>query len=209
MLKDSGQKLTSVTFKYTGGGCSASSNSQDSKKATCSGAINPSLPANIASSNGYGIAPSTVSPGGTFVVNASKFDSNSNFTLSNAGGTESLELHTSCSQPLAVGDVFGNLTVSAINGQTGGADVTYVYRVTDLGDALSNVNVTDDVLGPIAGPFSLAVGESKEFQTKTAVAKTTTNTASAFNVLAGGAICPDPAVRDSVTVTVRGTMRSL
>ncbi len=155
VLKDNGQKLTSVTFQYTGGGCSASDNTQDPSKATCSGSINPALSINVVSDNGYSIVPTSVAPDGEFTVSDSSFDSNSVFTLSNGGGTETLEIHTSCSQPLAVGDVFGSLTVTAINGDDGGADVTYFYEVTNLGDLLTGVKVTDDVLGDIAGPFSL------------------------------------------------------
>ncbi len=202
VLKDNGQKLTSVTFQYTGGGCNDSDNTQDPSKATCSGSINPALSISVANDNGYSIVPTAVAPDGEFTVSDSSFDSNSVFTLSNGGGTETLEIHTSCSQPLAVGDVFGSLTVTAINGDDGGADVTYFYEVTNLGDLLTGVSIADDKLGDIAGPFSLDAGESQIFQATTNIFETTTNTAFASGFLANGEICPTPAAEDSVTVTV-------
>ena len=67
-------------------------------------------------------------------------------------GKETTKIHTSCSQPLAIGDVFGSLTIVGINGQDGGVDVTYQYVVTNNGAPVSSVEVTDDLLGYIGGP---------------------------------------------------------
>jgi len=156
----------------------------------------------VANSNGYSVTPTSVAPGDQFTVSSSNFDSNSIFSLSNGGGTEALEIHTSCSQPLAVGDVFGSLTVVAINGDTGGTEVTYFYEVANTGDPLTNVSIADDLLGDIAGPFNLDSGETQTFQTTTSLFDTTTNTALASGLLASGALCPTPAAEDSVTVTV-------
>ncbi len=71
----------------------------------------------------YAVDPMTVQPGGSFDVvplERDEFESESWFFLSNAGGTELNGFHTSCSQDLAVGDVFGSLTLVGINGQGGG-----------------------------------------------------------------------------------------
>ena len=43
-----------------------------------------------------------------------KLEAESTIVLDNSGGTETIEIHTSCSQPLQVGNVFGNLTVTDI-----------------------------------------------------------------------------------------------
>ena len=52
-----------------------------------------------------------------------------------------------------------------------GDEVTWTYVVTNTGNVpLSNVYVTDDVIGPVAGPINLNVGESKTF-TKTGTAQ--------------------------------------
>src|SRR5207249_8136320 len=82
------------------------------------------------STGGLTVSPTTVSPGGFFTVSAAAgktFPSQSNFTLSNSGGTETLSIHTSCSQVLAVGNVFGDWTLVGFNGQTGGNTVNYHY----------------------------------------------------------------------------------
>lgn len=169
-------KPTSLTFRYTGGGCAAGNNPQGGKF-ICSGAINPALAVNITSANGYAISPSTVLPGQEFTVTGS-FGSQSSFTLQNAGGSETLSIHTSCSQPLAVGDIFGSLTLVGFNGQMGGSPVIYRYTVSNLGaDALSGLFLTDDPLGPIAGPFALAAGETKVFDVPMQINSDTTNTA--------------------------------
>jgi hypothetical protein len=76
--------------------------------------------------------------------------------------------------------VFGSLTLVGFNGQTGGNSITYHYAVKNEGSAaLNNVFLTDDKLGNIAGPFSLAVGETKTFDVPVVVTGTITNTATA------------------------------
>ena len=128
-------KPTSLTFKYTGGGCGATNNPQ-SGKATCSGSIDPTQPVVVSvGGTGYSVVPTTVSPGGTFVVSRSSFDANTYYTLSNAGGTEQLAIHTSCSQLLEVGNVFGSLTLVGFNGQSD-RPITYNYVVSNTGGTL-------------------------------------------------------------------------
>ncbi len=196
---DTLNKPTSLTFKYTGGGCGASTNPQGGK-ATCSGSINPNLPAAVSTSNsGYSINPTTVSPNGEFTVSASSFSSNSFFTLRNGSTAEQLKIHTSCSQVLQVGNVFGSLTLVAFSGQRGGSEVTYFYEVSNQGDPLTGVTVTDDPLGPIGGPITLPAGGTQTFQKVTRITQTTTNTGTVLGTLANGQVCTDS---DTATVTV-------
>ncbi len=63
------------------------------------------------------------------VVGGEKFDTESLIEISNSGGTESNELHTSCSVPLIVGDRYGSLTIVALNELTGdgSSEVSYQY----------------------------------------------------------------------------------
>jgi hypothetical protein len=175
-------KPTSLTFQYTGGGCAASNNPQ-SGKATCSGSIDPALPIVVRSLNGYTISPTVVNPGGTFVVSAGSFAAQSTFILSNniaGGGEVTNSIHTSCSQLLEVGNIFGDLTLVGFNGQAGGSSITYRYNVMNGGASpLDNVFLTDDKLGAIAGPFGLLAGETKTFDVATELTGTTTNTATA------------------------------
>jgi protocatechuate 3,4-dioxygenase beta subunit len=189
---------TSLTFQYSGGGCAASDNTQD--KDTCSGSIDDSLPVMVtAHRDSYVITPSTVNPGEEFTVTASGFDADSYFYLTNAGGTEENKIHTSCSQPLAVGDVFGSLTLVAFDGQRAGDEVTYNYQVTNNGTDLSGVTLVDVPLGDIAGPFDLAAGESRVFQTVARILETITNIGTFSGSMSNGAVC---SASDTATVTV-------
>src|SRR6185503_2047591 len=172
-------KPTSLTFRYTAGGCAAGNNPQ-SGKFICSGQIDPTQPVTVATANGYTISPNIVQPGDEFTVSAGSFNAQSDFTLSNSGGTENLSIHTSCSQLLAVGDVYGSLTLVGFNGQRQGADVIYLYTVTNPSSRpVLGIVLTDDKLGPIAGPFDLAAGGSTNFEASASISVTMTNVATA------------------------------
>ncbi|MGI0049963.1 MAG: DUF7507 domain-containing protein, partial [Nitrososphaera sp.] len=59
-----------------------------------------------------------------------------------------------------------------------GTEVTYTFNATNTGDVtLDNVEITDDQLGHIAGPVSLAPGESLVSENSTTITANTTNTA--------------------------------
>lgn len=173
-------KPTSLTFVYNGRGCAnPDNNNPQSGKFTCSGSLGGATQVFVRSSDGYTVSPAVVNVGESFTVTGS-FKAQSIFVLSNnvAGGTkETISIHTSCSQPLGVGDVFGDMTLVGFNGKTGGSAITYRYIVKNDGPAVSGVFLTDDKIGAIAGPFSLAVGETKVFEVPVAIPGTTTNTA--------------------------------
>ncbi len=193
-------KPTSLTFRYTGGGCAASNNPQ-SGKFTCSGSVNSALPISVANSNGYTISPTMVAPGGEFTVSAGSFKAQSGFTLTNAGGTETLSIHTSCSQTLEVGNVFGDLTLVGFNGQTGGSAIDYDYAVTNNGPfILNNVYLTDNRLGPLAGPFTLQPFETRMFSAQAQINGTTDNVATVYIDNGQGPTCQ--MMSNQVTVNV-------
>ena len=205
----SGGKPESILFRYTGGGCAESYNDQDTKKAVCTptGDTISGIISVEAAGNGdftkdlYTVIPMSVAPGGTFEVSfqGKELKSNSYVRITDgAGNSELNSIHTSCSQPLAVGDVFGSLTVAGIDGQSGGADVTYQYVVTNNGDPLTGVNVTDNLLGAISGPIDLGTGDRRTFTKSTKITGTTVNTGTA-SALLGGEVC---SASDSTTVTV-------
>lgn len=200
-------KPTSLRFKYVGGGCDASDHDQGSK-ARCSGSIDGFSSVTVMAAGGkkgnkaYTVSPMNVNPSDEFTVFPANtnFDSNSIIWLENTGGTEINKIHTSCSQPLAVGDVFGSLMLAAINNITGtGNEVTYEYEITNNGDALSNVSVYDDELGLIAGPINLGAGETRIFTKVAWIFENTTNLVTVEGQLAEGQICE---ASDTVTVTV-------
>ena len=208
LLKESKQKLTSLTFEYTGGGCDQSDNDQDDKKAVCTttpenGVVSGAVTVRAAGNENfdkdlYTVDPTLVDPAGTFVVSADKFKSTSFIEIMDGLSVIELnELHTSCSQPLAVGDVFGSLTLVAINGVDGGADVTYQYVVTNNGAPLTDVVVTDVPLGDIGSLNVLGTNDSATFSILEHLLGTTVNTATATGVLANGEICT---ASDTVTV---------
>jgi hypothetical protein len=202
-------KPETIQFRYTGGGCGESDNDQDAKKAVCtatgdtvSGTVSVEAAGNEKFEKDiYTVMPMSVAPDGTFEVSfqGKELKSNSYLRITDGSGNSELNsVHTSCSQPLAVGDVFGSLTVAGIDGQSGGADVTYQYIVTNNGDPLTGIDLTDSVLGNIAGPFSLDTGENRTFTASTKITATTVNVATASTLL-GGEVC---AASDSTTVTV-------
>ena len=206
LLKANDQKLRSLTFEYTGSGCNESDNDQGSK-AVCTAAPTGGIVAGAVTvraagnenfeKNLYTVDPDLVDPAGTFEVSADKFKSTSYIEINDGSVMELNELHTSCSQPLAVGDVFGSLTLVAINGVDGGADVTYRYIVTNNGAPLTSVVITDVPLGDIGGPINLGTNDSETFTRLAHLLGTTVNTATATGVLVTGEVCT---ASDSVTV---------
>ena len=203
-------KPTSLTFEYTADGCAASDNDQDPKKVNCQevgtlGVLDVTVSA-FGMKKGdvkpYDAAPTVVSPGDQFTITpqGDKFESQSFLTATNADGMEENEFHTSCSQPLAVGDIFGSFTLVAFNGVTGSADeVTYDYWVTNNGSALTGILLEDDKLELIAGPFDLDHGDLAHFTETATITETTTNTATATGWLSNFEMCE---AEDSATVIV-------
>lgn len=77
-----------------------------------------------------------------------------------------------------------------------GDTVVYTYTVTNLSDdPAHDILLTDDKLGPIAGPFDLEAGGSGAFTTSTALMADTTNLATAvgYNVLGDAVMGTDSA----------------
>lgn len=188
-------KPKSLTFRYTGKGCTASDNDQPSKH-DCSGDVNGSMAVTIMagkkglrSSDLYDVSTTSVEPNGEFTISASKFAGDSEVVISNAGGTEQNIFHTSCSVPLNAGDVFGSLELVGFNGEAGDAEVLYGYEVTNFGDPLTNVTVVDNLLGPIAGPLNFAAGQTERFTKLGTISGTTTNEATASGTLSTGMEC--------------------
>lgn len=194
-------KPTSLTFRYTGADCTASSNNQGDKS-DCTGEPGPS-PVSITILKD----PSkiTVSPviGDLVTISAIGKDMGSEVQLEVGG--QFLKFHTSCSQPLAVGDVFGSLELVQFNGQGSGAEVTYFYEVKNNG--VIDVDVTsvyDDKLGELLEMSSvqtLSSGQIYKLEKTAFISETTTNVVTAKANLSGESIqCGE--AKDKVTVTV-------
>jgi hypothetical protein len=195
-------KPKSLTFRYTGGSCGDSTNPQ-SGKFQCSGSpgADPVTIRILKDANKFSISPSSVKRGEEFTITA--VDSFPADTLLSVGG-QSLTIHTSCSQALNVGDVFGSLVLVGANGQTINTQVTFKYLVSNTGDNLSNVTLRDN-FGQIDGIFALNKGESKNFERKTTIAQTTDNVAIVKGVLASGQACE---ARDTTRVVAKAPVLS-
>ncbi len=195
-------KPESLTFRYLGDGpvadCTDNAASRAEKKPpTCAGNLPVGATVEIAIDKGSA-SKSMVAPGETFSITG--FGAETEITLSGGGGSESDSFHTSCSAPLEVGDLFGNLLLVAFDGVRSSVTVTYQYEVTNLGDPVTNITVVDDKLGDIGVIPTLPANgaNSAILQAVTEISETTTNTATATGML-NGEMCAAP--QDSVTVT--------
>ncbi len=208
---DKKNKPTSLTFKYTGGGCGASDNTQKADKVDCQGIVDSGEAVTVTAAGGkdasklYSVDPTMVDPGGEFTIFASKFEADSTAELTNGGGTEVNKFHTSCSQPLKVGDVFGSLTLVAIDGQGAASNlVTYDYQVTNNGDS-ATVTLIDNLFGTIAENVSVGEGQTASFTRTQEIVQTTTNIVTVTGIVATGDTCQ---ATDTATVTVEEPLLS-
>ena len=170
-------KVTGLTFAYLPG--TSVNTGQKSDKATASGGVDDDNQAFIVVSGKKGkntLFSGLVDVGDDFTVNAGskgKFDSETTIQIfDDQGGPllQTLTYHTSCSQPIQLGDAIGSVTVTGFTGKDGsatlpvaadfvdadqapgpealvGSQVEFRYEVTNTGEAaLGNVEVTDDRL---------------------------------------------------------------
>jgi len=197
-------KPTSLIFRYTGAGCSASSNNQGDKS-DCTGEPG-SAPISITilkDSSKITVSPVIgINIGDLVTLSVIESDMGSEVQL-DVGG-QFLKFHTSCSQPLAVGDVFGSLELVQFNGQGSGAEVTYFYEVKNIGDIKVDVtSVFDDQIGELleTPTFQLQSGDSFTLDKTAFISETTTNVVTAEANLFATEI-PCGKATDQVTVTV-------
>ena len=151
----------------------------------------------------YGVNPATLPKGHEFTItfNNKELKADSYVELVAANGVRELnKLHTSCSQPLRVGDRFGSLELVAFNGQTAGNDVVYTYTLTNNGDSLTGVTLIDDKLGDVATEENLGK-DTKTYELSAGLAETVTNIATATGTLPDGQQCSATA-RATVTFEV-------
>jgi hypothetical protein len=193
-----GTKPKSLTFRFTGGSCSDSTNPQGGKF-LCSG--NPGggtvTITVLKDADKIRVTPQTVAIGGEFTISRTDGKELAADTKLAVGG-QSLTIHTSCSQALNLGDVFGSLVLTAADGQRLDTPVTFAFQVSNSGDNLNNVSLTDN-FGPVTSPFNLATGATRTFERVTTVAESITNRGFVQGSLANGQMC---SAEDSTTVTV-------
>ncbi len=128
---EEGDKITALTLTYTGEGC-VLNHQQDSDKVACYGDVQATATVHIVASdkpnpnNGKIWFDGLVQLGQDFTLsaslaNANKLKSNTWIHIFDTNGNwlQSIKFHTSCSQPLAVGNQFGSVIVKAISFKNG------------------------------------------------------------------------------------------
>lgn len=215
-------KVTSLTLRYEGGDCSGTMNSQGATKQGCSDfSAAGTYPVRVIVSDGAAAPPSTsvytdVSPisiGDLVTIDASaaghtKLKSVTGWWLKDFGDNTLRSdgfFHTSCSQPLNLGDQFGPLQVYSITSTGGGTvslehEVEYTYTVTNPNatDA-TNVSVDDDKLGNITSGQTIAAGATEVYTASALISMETTNIAT-VNGDVNGQMCQP--TTSSATITV-------
>jgi len=203
-----GNKVKRMLLEYTGWGCGASSHSQESKKVKCSGDPGGAEPVDIFVTNKKGDrnwgSALNIPIGGVVLAaatNAGKdnLDAETLVRIYNANTAvlvQEVIFHTSCSQPLAVGDQFGSMLLTSLTTTEGGTvgsdtcitelpglpgpfDVEYTYTITNNGSTdLTDVNVIDDKFGehPNSPIPIIAPGETVTLTLIVSLSDATTNT---------------------------------
>jgi len=212
-------KVRVLQMRYTGGGCEQSNHTQSANKVSCSLNAGITSPVRIVASDGCLTwldtgSPASVELGDIIDIKASDaarsyLNASTTLRIYNEEDEliEQVRFHTSCSQPLNLGDQFGSLQVFGLQTSEGGfdslgADVDYTYSVTNNGTApLSNVVVLDDIFGYIPGsPIALIQpGETVTLEMDAFLFEDTTNTAMVVSDLGEVGMCEQTA---SATVTV-------
>jgi len=202
------QELTLVYIgDFLGEGCTVS-NSQNGY-ASCSGVDDPGDPVSVVVNSGHEVSPTDMIEFGDLVTVTADDEGDlngiTNIDVTGAGGTQAIQIKTSCHKPLSLGDRFGSFVVFGMDREeegpiTLGGNVQYQYKITNPNsEQLDNVTIEDDQLGTVASGLSLAPGEMQTVVIPAALLGTTTNVATVTGDV-GGDVC-DPGV-DQVTVTV-------
>lgn len=205
-------KLKAIEFKYVGGDCSATTNNQEGK-CQCNG--------DAGANDGISIVMTkdadkvTVSPSKNIqlgdvisIVADKEIKAETQFKIVKNGKVlQTLNIHTSCSKPLRLGDRFGSMEVVAMLMKDGdylsvGSEVDFTYTIKNEGDVpVENITVNDSILGVVPGsPIPLLQpGETKTLETTELITETTTSIVEVQGVTALGEECSATA---SSTVTV-------
>jgi hypothetical protein len=194
---------------YLGAGCSVSN--PQGGYGTCSGVADPGDLVSITPGLGLTATPPDQIEFGdlvTFTSNTTNYldlPALSNFTVTGDGGSQSIQIKTSCYKPLSLGDRFGSFVVFGMDREEDGpislgGNVQYQYTVTNPNaSTVDNVEVSDDQLGVIASGVSIPAGQSQTFVKTATLFGTTTNVATANGDVSGDFCAPGT---DQVTVGV-------
>ncbi|RKY07458.1 MAG: hypothetical protein DRP56_05660 [Planctomycetota bacterium] len=198
-------KVTSLKLRYTGAGCAGSSHTQDTSKVTCTGGAASASPVRIVVTDKdgnkqyldqAGVVLGDVVEATAANAGANDFSAETKVTVYNAAGEqiESVIFHTSCSQPLNLGDAFASMeiygmatTEGTVVSQELPVEYTYTVKNNSAGYPLLNVSVIDDVYGEVPGSpiASIDAGETATLVLTVQVSAAVTNTATVTGFVGG------------------------
>jgi hypothetical protein len=213
-------KVRELRLRYTGGDCTISNDQDD--KASCQGndpgpgpvgVTITKKPDEVLADPAAGIlAGEVVSIRPSDEDSDGRLSSSIKFDVSGAGGTQRIEIHTSCSKPLDLRDRFGSFEVVGLTTTEGGVDswgaqVEYTYYVQNPSSGpVGDVMINDDLLGLIDDQISLAMGESVERTAMQYISEDTTNVATATGGV-DGLLCTMDSAQSTVDVLPRRIVR--
>ena len=216
------KRPTEISLRYNGGDCTQSMNTQDPGKISCSGDAGTVEPVRIVVSKpdgknvsldtgGANVAIGDVVTATAATAGRSELDSDSLARIFDGAGNllQEVRFHTSCSQDLRVGDVFGGVEVAGfVNSEQGvvqtGADVVFDYKIANTGTTdVDLTSVFDNVLGELLDPSpqALDIGQMLTISATDFVDSDVTNVVTATGNVAGNPAALCQAV-DTVTVNV-------
>ncbi|MCH2173027.1 hypothetical protein MK489_19790 [Myxococcota bacterium] len=214
-------RVEKLTLRYTGGDCSQTLHSQDPSKVGCwDSSPAETYPVRVIlgetaspSSDAY-VDLEPLNIGETFVVDATtvgcntKLKSETGFWIKDAatdGLVQDGFFHTSCSQPLNLGDQFGALQVYAMETTQGGTvslahEVEYTYEITNPNATeATGVSIDDDQIGNIASGITLGAGMTETFIATALISEATTNVAT-LNGFVDGVACNEATASATISV---------
>lgn len=215
-------KIKSLALRYTGGDCSQTLTTQGPGKVSCTDVAAPTAnPVRIILADGKNAPPDSFAYvdepsvlGGQIVeadaplCGRGSLTAATGFWIRDAVTDDLIQegfFHTSCSQPLDLGNRVGALQVFAIDASKGGtaalgSEVEYSYSVTNPNaETVDNLDVQDSVLGNIVSGASLLPGETVTFGASAMVEEESTHDGSVTGDVAGLVCTPGT---DSVQIGI-------
>jgi hypothetical protein len=206
-------KIKSLALRYTGGDCSQTLTTQGPGKVKCTDVAAPTAnPVRITLADGKNPPPDSfayvdeLSVQGGEIVEADaplcgrgSLTSATGFWIRDAVTDELIQegfFHTSCSQPLDLGNQIGALQVYALDASKGGtaalgSEVEYSFQVTNPNTETANqVAVEDTLLGTVANGISIASGETQTFTTRLVLEGSASNQGTATGEVGGLSCTP-------------------
>ena len=163
ICSEASSTITSIQFQYTSGSAAASVHKQDGMAVVMGTSKGTASAITIASAEGGNIGQTfaDVRVGNYFTVSGSfgsdiLLDIQSIGVSGNTPRMQRINIHTSCSKPLAVGDTFGGVIITGFNGfavETAASAITTGAHGYSMPVSAYSVNVLEDICYMESCPF--------------------------------------------------------